>query len=398
MSGMRERFASFYAPDEDATATAMKTGLVVPDTNVLLGLYKVQRTARSELGAALGKLGDRLWIPHQVGLEFHRNRLGVIAEQEAYFGKTQQEIDATIDGLCERIKEFNDARFARSTSSVAKIEAALRSAQKLIANCVSGAEKANDVRLEEHGTDRVLKELETLLGDRVGDPMEPRELEEARKEARRRVEAKEPPGYKDRNKPDPTGDYLIFKQMMNEAAKRKLPLVFITDDRKEDWYRREQGLTLGARYELREQMAAEAGVPFIIMTTETFLLRAKKDLGAEVSDETVDQAKELPGALEESERMLAMRQDLEHRLMQIRMQIGQAAENLDVSAARMSATRHAIARGDGDDSSTDQLRRELEVRLMDRMVAEAKLRNLTEEEGRVSAELARIDRYLSAWH
>jgi PIN like domain len=114
--------------------------------------------------------------------------------------------------------------------------------------------------------------------------MEPREFEEAKKEAKRRVEAKEPPGYKDRAKPDPTGDYLIFKQMMNEAAKRKLPLVFITDDRKDDWYRREQGLTLGARYELREQIAAGAGVPFIIMTTETFLLHAKKDLGAEVSE------------------------------------------------------------------------------------------------------------------
>jgi hypothetical protein len=134
MPGMREQFAHFYAPDEDATASAMRTGLVVPDTNVLLGLYKVQRTARRELGAALGKLGDRLWIPHQVGLEFHRNRLSVIAEQEAYFGKTQQEID-------------NGARFARSASSVAKIETALRSTQKLIADCVSGAEKANDVRL-----------------------------------------------------------------------------------------------------------------------------------------------------------------------------------------------------------------------------------------------------------
>jgi hypothetical protein len=396
MPGMRERFDHFYAPDEDATATAIKTGLVVPDTNVLLGLYKVQRTARNELVAALGKLGDRLWIPHQVGLEFHRNRLSVIAEQEAYFGKTQQEIDTTIDGLCEKIKEFNDARFARSTSSVSKIEAALRSAQKLIADCISGAEKANDVRLEEHGTDRVLKALETLLGDRVGDPMEPRELEEAKKEARRRVEAKEPPGYKDRNKPDPTGDYLIFKQMMNEAAKRKLPLVFITDDRKDDWYRREQGLTLGARYELREQVAAETGAPFIIMTTETFLLRAKKDLGAEVSDETVDQAKELPGALEESERMLAMRRELERRLMQIHMQLGKAAETLHISTAQMSATREAMARGDGGDSSSEQLSRELEARLMDRMVAEVQLKNLTDDEKRVSAELARIDRYLSA--
>jgi PIN like domain len=125
--------------------------------------------------------------------------------------------------------------------------------------------------------------------------MEPGELETARKEARRRVEARVPPGYMDKAKPDPTGDYLVWKQPMQEAGKRKRSTVLITDDRKEDWYRREHGLTLGARYELREEMMSEAGVPFLIMTTETFLLHAREYLNVVVSPETVDQAKELPG-------------------------------------------------------------------------------------------------------
>jgi hypothetical protein len=99
----------------------------------------------------------------------------------------------------------------------------------------------------------------------------------------------------DKAKPDPTGDYLVWKQLMQEAGKRKRSTVLITDDRKEDWYRREHGLTLGARYELREEMMSEAGVPFLIMTTETFLLHARDYLNVAVSPETVDQAKELPG-------------------------------------------------------------------------------------------------------
>jgi hypothetical protein len=82
---------------------------------------------------------------------------------------------------------------------------------------------------------------------------------------------------------------------MSEAANRRLPVVFITDDsRSDDWYRREHGLTLGARYELRAEMTHEAGVPLLMMTTETFLRHAKTYLDATVSDETVDQAKELP--------------------------------------------------------------------------------------------------------
>jgi hypothetical protein len=393
---MREQFAHYYAPNEDATAAAMKTGLIVPDTNVLLGLYKVQVTARRQLFGALGKLGHRLWIPHQVGLEFHRNRLGVIAEQEAYFGKTQKEFDAAIEGLCEKVKEFNGARFAMTAASVAQIEEALRTAQKLITNCVSSAEKANDVSLRKHETDEILTALETLLGDRVGDPMEPKELEDAKKEARRRVEAKEPPGYKDRDKPDPTGDYLIFKQMMNEAAKRKLPVGFITDDRKDDWYRREQGLTLGARYELREQMTAGAGVPFIIMTTESFLIHAKKYLGAEVSDATVDEAKELPGALDESERILAMRRDRERTLIHIRRWRNQASRDLTETTAREQAIRNAIALKDDDDSSTEQLRRELEATIAHRRAAEVRLTSVMMDEQHAAAALADIEKNLSA--
>lgn len=86
----------------------------------------------------------------------------------------------------------------------------------------------------------------------------------------------------------------MWRQLLTKAADKKLPVVFITGDTKEDWYQREHGLTLGARRELREEMTREAGVPLLIMTTETFLRHAKTHLKATVSEETVDQAKELP--------------------------------------------------------------------------------------------------------
>jgi hypothetical protein len=103
MASLRDQFQHFYAPDEDAIVAALQTGLVTPDANVLLNLYRFQAGARDELFGALEKVGDRLWIPYQVGLEFHRNRLNVIAEQEAYFSKTEQEFNAAFDGLREKV-------------------------------------------------------------------------------------------------------------------------------------------------------------------------------------------------------------------------------------------------------------------------------------------------------
>ena len=34
------------------------------------------------------------------------------------------------------------------------------------------------------------------------------------------------------------GDYVLWRQLLDEAAKRKLPVLLVTNDQKEDWYRR----------------------------------------------------------------------------------------------------------------------------------------------------------------
>lgn len=265
------------------------------DANVMLAPYRFQARARDELFAVLEKLGKRLWIPHQVGLEFHRNRLNVMHEQEEYFDKAGEQIVARLNDYLGAVKSFAH-RVGLSQSTVKDLEEEILKAHSAVMmGEFTHAATSNDICLNGYVSDVVLARLENLLDDRVGKPMEPGELETAKKEAKRRVDAKIPPGYKDKDKPDPTGDYLVWVQLKAEAMARKLPVVLITDDRKEDWYRREHGLTLGARWELREEMMAEAGVMFLTMTTATFLHQAEKYLNAEVSPETITQARELPG-------------------------------------------------------------------------------------------------------
>ena len=309
MPSLRDQFGHFYMPGEQDVAGAMQTGLVVPDTNVLLNFYRFQSTARDELFGALEKLGDRLWVPYQVGLEFHRNRISVIAEQEQYLAKMHFDLEASYDDLRKKVLAFG-GRIALGRDRVDELEQEMGRMLGLLDDAVTAAEEANEIHLADRDSDAVLARLEALFEGRVGGAMEPKELEEAKREAKRRADAGIPPGYRDKSKPDPTGDYLVWRQLMTEAKDRGLPVVFVTDDKKEDWYRREHGLTLGARYELREEMTSEAGVQLLTMTTETFLLHARKYLKAEVSDETVDQAKELPSFSHiEGARLLLARDD-----------------------------------------------------------------------------------------
>src|ERR1700722_15050938 len=235
MPGMRDQFAHFYTPDDAAVEGAMKRGLVAPDANVLLNLYRFQATARDELFGALEKLGDRLWIPNQVGLEFQRNRLGVMKDQEGYFAKTRDEVLNAVGGLHGKVRAFGN-RLGLGEEQTKEIDDAISALNDRIADVVLTAEGQNEVRLHGHASDEVLARVDALFANdnSVGKSMEPKDLEAARKEAERRVREKIPPGYKDRDKDDPTGDYIVWRQLMDEAKTRKLPVVFITDDTKED--------------------------------------------------------------------------------------------------------------------------------------------------------------------
>jgi hypothetical protein len=96
MASLRDHFESYYSPSSGAIDIALRTGLVTPDTNVLLSLYRLQPMARDELFRILEQLGDQLWIPNQVALEFHQNRLNVIAEQERFFDNAKEDLETAV--------------------------------------------------------------------------------------------------------------------------------------------------------------------------------------------------------------------------------------------------------------------------------------------------------------
>ena len=363
VASLREGFEHFYPPDDDAVAAALRTGLVSADTNVLLNLYRFQAGAREQLFGALEFIGDRLWIPHQVALEFHRNRLGVIADQEIYFSKTGESLDTAVKEYLSRLRAFTK-RVALSPARAGGLEEMIQKAHQAVKDEVSAAGQANEIHLDNRDSDEVLRRLETLFNGRVGEPMTPAELEAARNEATRRARAtpKIPPGYMDMDKPDGSGDYILWRQLINEARQRKLPVILITEDRKEDWIWREHGQTLGARYELREEMKSEAGVPFLLMTTETFLIQAEKYLDITVSPETVSQAAGLTASAAERH---SAQQEIERNMMLLGQLDGELARiNDHLGIYRRLATSlddHATLTGSPDASeATQTVRREID--------------------------------------
>ena len=72
---MRNSFKEYYGLNSSELDKLWKEGIIVFDTNVLLSLYRRSQGVRDDFISMIKSLSDRIWIPYQVGYEFHEHRL-----------------------------------------------------------------------------------------------------------------------------------------------------------------------------------------------------------------------------------------------------------------------------------------------------------------------------------
>lgn len=70
---MRSTFGHYYTPSADDLDSFLAAGLIVLDTNVLLDLFRSPEKTTDELLKVLKAGKSQLWMPCQVGLEYHEN-------------------------------------------------------------------------------------------------------------------------------------------------------------------------------------------------------------------------------------------------------------------------------------------------------------------------------------
>jgi hypothetical protein len=91
------------------------------------------------------------------------------------------------------------------------------------------------------------------------------------------------------------GDLIIWRQIIEEAKKRgSQHIAFVTDDDKDDWWWTYKGKTIGPRPELVAEIRNEAGVSvFHMYNSPRFLKYAQEYLGAQISQESIAQVREI---------------------------------------------------------------------------------------------------------
>lgn len=265
---MRSVFPEHFRPSASDFKELWSECIFCVDANVILNLYRYSPETRTELEKALNSIQERLFIPHQAAKEFLKNRLNVTANQAEEYTKAIRSISDLEAILTNKKKHpfIEDGELPRFKEHVASVVKQLNSQKTVLLN-----------RLTE---DEILEFSEKVFANRTGKPFDEEALKKIVEEGEIRYQKEIPPGYKDGKKDtsnDPYrkfGDLIVWKQLIDISKEKDKPVIFITDDKKEDWWLEQSGRTIGPRTELREEFISSTSKDFWMYTVDKFIEEA----------------------------------------------------------------------------------------------------------------------------
>ena len=292
---MKKQFAEYYELPEERIKEIWDNSLIVFDTNVLLNLYRYNEDARTEFINVIKFYKERLWIPYQVGLEFHRRREDIMRKNAmAYTALGEKLTEQLVKTVSTLEGEYSRHPYINMKDIRSKVE-----------RCAASIKKSLDKQKENHPDyskeDKILNAITDLFDGRVGEDFAEKDLEALYKEGEKRYANDVPPGYcdektkKDKPKRHLYGDLIVWKQTINHCKERSKNVIFITDDHKPDWWDKVDGKHT-PRKELIKEFADRTGQSIIIYDSRKFLEYAKRNKELKVSQKTINEVEKVKRA------------------------------------------------------------------------------------------------------
>ncbi|MEA5496333.1 PIN-like domain-containing protein [Limnoraphis robusta Tam1] len=289
---MKDLF-QYYPLTKDQYRELWEKCTFILDTNVLLNFYEYTDKTLEDFFKVLEKFKDRLWIPHQVALEYHKNPKSRIQTMNKRYEKINNDLDQIKRSIPEEeegLKESFDNFYER-------------------------LEKYQQSFLENSRLENVAQKIDGLFPvENIGEkPENQAELDAIYKEGEERYKKKVPPGFTDSGKPDSYdrfglkfeckyGDLILWKQILKQVQNQSLShIIFITFDNKEDWWKIEQRQTLEPRPELTKEILDAGASMFHMYKPEQFLKYALEYFDIEIQEESIQQVEEVSAMNNDSE-------------------------------------------------------------------------------------------------
>lgn len=291
-------FKGYYRASRLERLQALKEGLIVLDTNALLDLYRFSPSARAELFEVMRLVHARLFVPHQVALEFHRNRVDAVAGRTQEFDEQRARLTEVRHRAVALVRQLAWRSSGRNADAEG-VEHAINSAFDEAAQLLESVADAYDLEpdtLAMAESDPIATEANRVLQGCVAAPPDAATRAADLEEAARRIDGKIPPGFGDRSKgtgEGAEGDYLWWAELKRRAAADEPAHVVVVsnDVRKGDNVYEKRGLRVGPSPELVAELESCSGARLHWLTVSEFLTEVGEAVGAPaVSAATVREA------------------------------------------------------------------------------------------------------------
>lgn len=310
---MRDLFPGYYRPTNDEFADMWRDGTIAFDANMLLNVYRYTPKTRERFFDIVERLQGQIWLPHQAAYEYQEKRLTVIAQQLHAYAAIEKLLEDHLQKLEGELRAFQRHPLVSTEDIIKSLRRTINSVRRKLTT--TRAEHPDLLQVDE-----LRDRIDSLFCGKVGASYEEPRLDQVYKDADRRISKKLPPGYMDADKKDNGqesarryGDVVLWHQLLDYAKVQKKPVIFVTDDTKEDWWLRREGKTYGPRPELVQEMHAQAGVGLYMYQTDRFLEEGQRYLRLKPQQEAIDEAREIRQHGEDISEREGQRQTLPSR-------------------------------------------------------------------------------------
>jgi len=101
---MKDRCARFWRPTDEELQELWQSCTFVPDTNVLFDLYRYPKHVRTQMLSIFESVKDRVWLPHQVAMEYMRKRYEILIGQYTHYDQCEKFINELNDSIDQLFK------------------------------------------------------------------------------------------------------------------------------------------------------------------------------------------------------------------------------------------------------------------------------------------------------
>ena len=287
---MKNLFFEYYALTNEQVKKIWENCIIVFDTNVLINLYRYTEKTKDVFFEVMEHYKDKLWIPYQVALEYHRNRLNVISNLNVAYEQLSSRIIKESEKFITALKleDFKRHPYIDTESIKNEIQ---HSVEMLIENLKQASKDSSN----SFDNDDILNTITNIFNNKVGTDFTEAELKKIYTEGKIRYQSKTPPGYCDEKEKKDSGDrrlygdLIVWKQVIQKSKKDKIDIILVTDDLKEDWWLKINGKTIGPRFELIKEFHIETKHNILIYNSDMFLKYAKDEMAVSIEKETIEE-------------------------------------------------------------------------------------------------------------